>query len=323
MSNLTVRATVICRDPLIIYSGSYLTAGDDNEFLKLAYELRDKKITVLKIVAWSAEANPDSKKNIAAWRSSYLEKFPNHRIIFLSNTYGEVIELRSLGVETEFIHQNIFIDEELYKPVSGTTKIYDAVYNGQFLDFKRHYLAANISPLCLIGYNFDTDYGKKVRLEIPHATYSNRLDDSWNFRWLNQSDVNLIYNQSHVGLCLSKVEGAMHASAEYLLSGIPVVTTLNQGGRDYFFQGDFVLWSDDKAEAVLNAVQCLKSRNINPEYIRSETLRKIYRDRNIFFDFMNKLCGDDPDKIEKMKITWRETYNDKLLTPKPISHFIE
>lgn len=47
--------------------------------------------------------------------------------------------------------------------------------------------------------------------------------------------INEIYGQSRCGLILSAEEGACFAAMEYLLCGLPVVTTPNIGGRDEFF----------------------------------------------------------------------------------------
>ena len=49
---------------------------------------------------------------------------------------------------------------------------------------------------------------------------------------------------SQVGLCLSKSEGAMFASIEYLLCGLPIVSTKSVGGRDIFFTDENCIIAD-------------------------------------------------------------------------------
>jgi len=59
---------------------------------------------------------------------------------------------------------------------------------------------------------------------------------------------------SKVGLCLSKKEGAMFASIEYLLCGLPIVSTRSVGGRDEFFTDKNCIFAEDNAESVKQCV---------------------------------------------------------------------
>ena len=52
---------------------------------------------------------------------------------------------------------------------------------------------------------------------------------------MNDEEVNNFLNQCKVGIILSEVEGANYASIQYLLAGLPVVSTKSKGGRDVFF----------------------------------------------------------------------------------------
>ena len=65
-------------------------------------------------------------------------------------------------------------------------------------------------------------------------TYCNYSKASGTLRDLNTEEVRRILVQSRCGLALSAQEGAMYASGEYLLAGLPVVTTRSRGGRDAF-----------------------------------------------------------------------------------------
>ena len=74
---------------------------------------------------------------------------------------------------------------------------------------------------------------------------------------------------------LSKAEGACYASAEYLLCGLPLVTTKSIGGRDVFYDDAYTLVVDDTPEAVREGVRQMIERDISPEFIRRETLKKL------------------------------------------------
>ena len=64
----------------------------------------------------------------------------------------------------------------------------------------------------------------------------------------------------------------MFASAEYLLAGLPVVTTRSRGGRDQFFHPDYVTTVEDTPEAVAAAVLDFKERKLDPFVIRNRTI---------------------------------------------------
>lgn len=316
MLDTKVRGTVLLNNPLIIYVGNYAASGEESSFYVLSHALKDREVIFLMLLAWTAEFDSPSLK-IIEWREKYLKKFPKNRLVFLTNTLGEKNTLSNLGVEAEFANHNIFVDENLFFPIPSQIKEFDAVYNGQFLAFKRHYLAEKIKSLALIGYNFDTPYGQEMLNQMSHANFCNK-DDRGVLKWLNQKDVNNIYNKSRVALCLSKAEGAMHASMEYLLSGLPIVTTFSKGGRDYFFQGDYVFWIEDTPAAIADAVDYVKKLKIDPEYIRSQTLEKLKKERLAFFNYLKKLSGDSEDCTDQIQEIWKKNYNDKLIVPKTI-----
>jgi glycosyltransferase involved in cell wall biosynthesis len=96
---------------------------------------------------------------------------------------------------------------------------------------------------------------------------------------LSPHDVAACINRARVGLCLSAEEGAMFASTEYLLCGLPVVTTVNRGGRDFFFEPEFCATVEPDPRAVGCAVADLVGNTPAPETIRAATLEKVRRER--------------------------------------------
>ena len=94
------------------------------------------------------------------------------------------------------------------------------------------------------------------------------------------------YNRARVGLILSEKEGACFASMEYLLCGLPVVSTPSIGGRDVFWDDRFVIVCDPTPEAVAGAVQEIKRRNIDPQLVRAATLEKVEEHRNVLRRFL-------------------------------------
>ena len=325
MSSPKFRGTLLSTEPVIIYSGSYAARPEPSEFSLLQDALSSHEVTWLVLVAWTAEPGSTSARTIADWSKGRLAKHPKHRIIFMANTMHEERNLSALGVEAFFIHQNCFVDRSLFKPndgsqTSASAQRYMAVYNAQFLEFKRHSLCVNLpqDQLALIGYNFGAGYFSKVKTLLPNAYYANLSTDG-STKWLTQASVNQIYNESSVALCLSQAEGAMHASMEYLLSGLPVVTTLSKGGRDYFFDGRFVRWCNDDPASIADSVHALASELIPRSFVREQTIEKVDKHLAERLPLLAKKIG-----ITNQQLTdsLKASYNDKLITPVEIDDIL-
>src|SRR5262249_10816742 len=87
-----------------------------------------------------------------------------------------------------------------------------------------------------------------------------------------------ILQQSGVGLILSELEGISRASSEYLLTGLPVVSTASKGGRDVWYDDYNSIIVEPTEDAVWAAVQELKAHPRDPQRIR-----KAYLDRATVF----------------------------------------
>ena len=95
-----------------------------------------------------------------------------------------------------------------------------------------------------------------------------------------------------VGLVLSPVEGSSYASMEYMLAGMPVVSTPSVGGRDVYFDPDFCVICEPDPTAVRDAVADLRSRNIPREEIRARTLAKIEPARRRFLTLIDEVLDE-------------------------------
>jgi glycosyltransferase involved in cell wall biosynthesis len=76
----------------------------------------------------------------------------------------------------------------------------------------------------------------------------------------------------------------MYAATEYMLCGLPVVSTVSEGGRDSWFDPRFTRVVADDPEEVAAAVRNLISQKISPEFIRAETLHRIWEHRRRLLD---------------------------------------
>jgi len=223
----------------------------------------------------------------------FLEGIEFH---FLCNSEKELSMLSSADFSAVFCNQNAFLDESLY-PIKSVKKQYDAVYLARFTPCKRHALAVGIPKLKLIGSYLPSEktHFTEMLKTLSHANWTERIPSRL---------VPMNYAEAHVGLCLSDIEGAMYVSAEYLLCGLPVVSTPNLGGRDTFFDSRWVSVVEPDPVAVAQAVQELRGKAIPPHIIRQGTIKKmhvhrmrfiklvqeIYNERGVDADFSQEWC---------------------------------
>ena len=209
---------------------------------------------------------------------------PAHSLHHLVNDPTICRELVARGISAHFVSANAFLDERVFVIRPATERPFDAVYNARMAPFKRHALAANIPQLSIIGgvvaEDDRIDYFRDLLEVLPNATFAHASDA----RYRSSDEVAILLNQARVGLCLSACEGAMYASTEYLLCGLPVVSTVSKGGRDAWYDPRFTRIVPDNPAAVAAAVAELASLRIPPEFVRSETLCRMWEHRRRFLN---------------------------------------
>jgi glycosyltransferase involved in cell wall biosynthesis len=267
-------------------------------------------IHVVCSIGWSMESPRQVLKLLVILLRTKLF-YPRINFSILANTPKEYRLLRLFGIRATLCHQNCFIDEQIINIKPAIEKKYDAVYNAVLSGFKRHLLAKDVQRLALITYRFEnTGYKEYLDAHLDHPVWVN-------YQWgeepvfLNNQQLVETYNAACVGLALSAVEGAMYASTEYLLCGIPVVTTTSKGGRDVYFSSDNSLTVEDRPEAVAAAVRDLKASQKDPYVIRERTLERMKRDRAAFIAHVNAIIrskGMDYDITE----TWNNWFVHKM-----------
>jgi glycosyltransferase involved in cell wall biosynthesis len=247
--------------------------------------MRKRQALFLLMFSWTHE-NKNTAHRLATAVLVYLKRRPNHQIIVLCNTIAELELFASEGIETIFCNQNaLCVDEDVFYPLQTERRIYDAVYNGAMVHWKRHDLASLIDHCAHIFYqrsDFDRSQTlallDEMRKLMPKHDFINPVSDNI-IQEICAAEVNEILNKSCVGLCLSASEGAMLASMEYLLAGLPVVSTHSKGGRDVFADPRYWLTVGDNAEDVRNGVIEMCGRDLDRSFIRAKTIEKIHEHR--------------------------------------------
>lgn len=307
--------SLLSTNPPIFYVRHWM-----DEDLKFSYSmekifeyLKNRSAYFLYFWCWNID-EPERVHLVKHFEKLHQKKYPRHRFIHLCNTISQLEAFQKCNLNPIFCNHNAFVDENVFKPLPNIPKKYDAIYDARFKDYKRHYLTAEIKNLALL-YDFNTvvdnpEYVEKVKQQCLNATFLNH-QNSGDYRKLKAEEVNLALNASKVGLCLSRVEGAMFASIQYLLCGLPIVSTESVGGRDVFFEDDFTLIVDDNAGAVREGVQIMIERNLSPQMIRNKTIEKMWVHRNWFISAIQNIY--DADGINKnLASEWKNIFFNKL-----------
>lgn len=242
--------------------------------------------------------------------------FPGLEVSYLANAEKEAGFFRELGCEAVFCNHNCFLDETIFTHEPAEAKAWDVFYDAQIAPYKRQELAAEIDSLVLVGlrtsFHFDEAYVRRIQELLPRATWlNNPLVPA--MKVLTAHEIASIIRRSRCGLCLSAVEGAMFASAQYLLCGVPVVTTPSEGGRDAFFDERWVEWVEPNPRAVRDGVRRVIARAPGPDVIRAGTLRLFQEHRDRFAahvdNVVRRLGGTTPERPRRYPhklVAWRE-----------------
>lgn len=179
------------------------------------------------------------------------------------NSQEEMFNFARYKFQGDVINHNAWLDENHVMHPKKIPKRYDAVYTARLSAFKRHHLASNVNNLALVA---GLNHGNAVVSNLPGCAYKNDAP-------LTPEGVCTKINESVCGLILSEVEGACFSSSEYLLCGIPVVSTHSKGGRDVWYSNyNAIVVPPDPGE-ISAAVRDFVSNPRDPERIRAEHVR--------------------------------------------------
>jgi len=230
---------------------------------------------------------------------------------YLINERDVYLELAARGIPATFTNQNAMLDERIFSVQADEEKVYDAVYNARMLPLKRHALARRVPSLLMIGGAFFHDdsqeYFDQLRAEMPGAYFTHAEDN----RWLMPKRIASLLNRARVGLCLSAKEGAMYVATEYLLCGLPVVSTVSVGGRSEWFDSDYVRVVPADPEAIHDAVQELIALQLSPHWIRDQTLRRVWEHRRRFIDVVQSIY-DREGVARDFASEWPKKFRHKM-----------
>ncbi len=267
----------ISTDPPILFHSA---SGDQD----VGYFLPDERIYRLVVHLWHQTAD-QIEEYYQRWRGQR----PQHRLLHLVNEGPICEEALARGVPAVFVNHNAFLDERVFTIQPQVPKLFDVVYNARMNPFKRHHLLGEMGSALLIGGLMASDdsqeYFDQLRRQLPQATFTHADDPGHR----SSGEVAQLLNSARVGVCLSAIEGTMFAATEYLLCGLPVVSTPSLGGRDTWFDPRFTRIVPADPQAIADAVQELISFNISPYLIRNATIARLTEHRQRFTSAVQRI----------------------------------
>ena len=298
---------VVLARPLVVY-----VQGSVKHCVRLHRAMAGREACLLR-GGIGCEEHPKYAKRWSRYQRAARKFYPEHRVVLLANTRTFERNLLAEGADVHFCSQNGLLDERLFRPMPEIEREFDAVMNAQMEAVKRHWLAGDVKRLAIITYRLASEprYYERMRRELGGASWLNFTGGSYSR--IAPVDMSRQLSRARVGLILSAAEGANYATVEYLLTGLPVVSTRSLGGRDVFFDERCVVVADDDAEAVAQAVHELAGRQLDPAFVRSCVLPIVLEHRRRFIGIVQHYCDDMGVNVD-LACHWPALFENKMLS---------
>lgn len=257
-------------------------------------------------------------------RAAQLEVFaktvelmaPGSTVTVMCTGEEEAEVLRARQIKTLHAHPNAFIDHRVFRPRPELTRIYDAVYVGAMVPWKRHDLAWNVPNICVITYRHGASDSDLVVRGYRHLALTNLQADG-SVEFLSPEAVARLICRSRSGLILSAREGQNNASGEYQFCGVPTISTPSAGGRAEFFDGASTVIVEPEPAQVERAVAFAVANAPDPQDIRRRVMEKAIRHRLRLIDWMSGLVGENL-QARADETAWLPCFRDKLRLMVPV-----
>jgi tetratricopeptide (TPR) repeat protein len=293
---------LISHDPVIIHAASYSFA--DVMIPTMAYYRQTgRRVTYFFNSNMSLEFEFQLRRKLVREFAELRVAFPDADMTFLVNDVGELAVARSLGFPSEMISNNTFVDERIFDIDTTAAKRFDAVYNARFHPYKRHGLAAEVRSLVLLAAEPTAEHHAGLTALLPQADLIAAHVDA--------ARVAEVVNSARCGLILSSAEGANYATMEYLLCGVPVVTTRNIGGRNWWLSDDVAIYAEATPRAVAAAVTEMIGRNVAGATVREHTRQRLYRERLAFFALVDRVFAAHGQPARRYSDEFMAKFSDK------------
>lgn len=204
--------------------------------------------------------------------------FPQHTYVMLVNDVLDLNIRENIDprVRIHVCGEHSLTDVDKFKVSDRGYRNFDAVYIAANHPYKRIELALGVGALCLISKGMSADSLDLLEGVNPHIFCPNI--EARAYRVLGVGEVAEYLCDAHCGLILSDYEGQNRATVEYLLSGLPVVTTMNRGGRDRFLTPANSVYVESNPEAVAEGVRYVMKGSFDANHIAAMARESVRQD---------------------------------------------
>jgi glycosyltransferase involved in cell wall biosynthesis len=224
----------------------------------------------------------------------------NIQLVLLHNSRLEERIGYLSGIPGHLLNQNMHVCEHVFQPCE-VPLAYDAIYTASAAAYKRIHLALDVPRLFVLTYFWPDVRDENGKWSL--ALFDSRLASiPHNTDRVEPADVSKLLGSAQCGLALSQVEGAMFASMEYLMCGLPVVTTWNLGGRDFYLDESNSVKTRASRTAVRDGVGAVAKHAARKKEIRQNVLRKVCEQRTSFVALVSEVTRSDA--VENIAKSW-------------------
>jgi glycosyltransferase involved in cell wall biosynthesis len=236
---------------------------------------------------------------------------PEATMLWLVPRRSDAELLAGIGINVMHCHKNAFLDETIFRPDRNATKQYNAAFSANSAAFKRHELAWGVKRLALVTYIFPGAESLDLVKGYRDLAYSNFDRETNTMNSLSAKGVASVLTQAHCGLMLSQEEGGNYASAEYMLCGLPLITTASTGGRHELWDSRQVrVVAPTPAAVEAGVAQCL-DWPVDPEELHALALAKAIPHRRRLLDWLSQVIERDAHALANAN-AWLPSFRDKL-----------
>lgn len=289
MMNRRIPACILNADPPVTFSKRMPSAGLGLGLSGLcADRFLDGPSFHILTLAWTHE-DAGQCARLRDELAVMADRAPQAQYLVLANTPDEAQMLHQHGVPTLAANILCLADSDHYTPApppAGQQPV-DAAYVAGFFAFKRHPLAARIPRLLLLYWEPTAAQALTLRQTLPQAIFANHDAADGCYKLLDGPDYCGQLGRAAVGLCLSAEEGPMRASIEYMLCGLPVVSTPAKGGRLEMLAGPFLTIVPPDPQAIAEAVARIRSDPPDAGAVRAAILARMAQERRMMLDGIN------------------------------------
>jgi hypothetical protein len=270
-------------------------------------------------------------KRLLRWKNKLEKDQPRLRLFFLTASEHDCVRLHSAGIPAEWIHHDTFTDPGAFHPLKKVKKHFDVICDARLPVLEHRELTAKIAGLGLVMFSSPDAWGKgksqAVQWHMEEAFWASDLFLT-DHEALGAREFNAIINQGRVGLCLTEEKGGASLAIQYLLAGIPVVTTQDCRMDKDFLDPEFVLTVAASPGALAAGVDEMKRRNLCPELIHRKTSGRLDAHQRRFHGVLGRIkAGKEkdfflspqfwPGRWKKILATGRRGGSGKILKKMP------